>query len=58
MNGFNTKVNELVSLYTITEDHAGCYLCNYEDDYICHKFNGGCKNAELCKRISESECVR
>lgn len=32
-----------------------CYLLNYEDGYICHKYNGSCKNIDICKKISEDE---
>lgn len=45
----------MCSTYQITEDHAGCYLSNYEDEYICHKYNGGCRHANKCKEISDKE---
>ena len=55
MNEFDARVDEISLLYDVSNDHAGCYLCNYEDDYICHKFNGGCKNVNVCAYIQETE---
>ena len=52
---FEEELNKISTTYQITEDHAGCYLSNYEDEYICHKYNGGCRNVNKCKEISEKE---
>lgn len=52
---FEEKANRISTTYQITCDHAGCYLSNFEDDYICHKCNGGCRNINKCKEISEKE---
>lgn len=52
---FEAAKNRLASLYDIASEHAGCYLCNYEDKYICHEFKGECKYAEQCKSIRERE---
>lgn len=31
--------NRLSSIYNITNVHAGCYMCNFENKYICVKHN-------------------
>lgn len=49
------QINEIATIYQITNEQAGCYLSNYEDEYICHKYNGGCRNANKCKEIFEKE---
>lgn len=48
---FITKTNEIQSKYNISFEHAGCYICNFEDDYICWKHNDGCRFIEECKNI-------
>ena len=35
--------------------HACCYLCNFESDYICHQYNGGCPRIEECRWIHNLE---
>lgn len=52
---FEPELNRISSTYQISEDHAGCYLSNYENEYICHKHNGGCKNIKWCREIREKE---
>jgi hypothetical protein len=52
---FEDRANEISLMYEISFTHAGCYICNFEDDYMCHKFNGGCKNIELCRKIKEGD---
>ena len=47
--------NRLASTYNITNVHAGCYMCNFKDEYICVKHNGGCKNISKCRSIFEKE---
>lgn len=49
-NGFKKEVDKITAL-GINELQAGCYISNYHDDYICDKFNGGCKNKNGCDRI-------
>ena len=41
--------------YQINRHHAGCYLVNFEDDYICRKFNGGCENISKCRLMNKLE---
>ncbi len=55
---FKEESKRLSSEYEITETHAGCFLCNYEDRYICNEYNGGCKSLDKCKEIYENECRR
>lgn len=45
----------LIDKYRIDRNLAGCYLVNFEDDYICHRFNGGCKNFRKCRLINMFE---
>ncbi len=52
---FEEKVNEISIIYQVTDEHAGCYLSNFEDDYICHKCIGGCKTIKKCKEIFYKE---
>ena len=47
--------HELTDKYGIHGAHAGCYLVNYESDYVCHKFNGGCNCINVCRQIHEAE---
>lgn len=42
--------------FNINRAIAQCYICNFEDDYICHQFNGGCDNIELCRKIYDKQC--
>ena len=39
--------------YDIHGAHACCYMCNFENDYICHTFNGGCDRIDICRKIRE-----
>lgn len=52
---FDKDLRRLVDEYKISEDHAACYLCNWEDTYICHTYNGGCSYGLKCHNICESE---
>lgn len=52
---FDYNLIRIISTYQISKDHAGCYLSNYENKYICHKHNSGCKNIEMCREISKKE---
>lgn len=45
----------LAEKYRIDRNHAGCYLINFEHDYICHKLNGGCNNIRKCQLINKLE---
>lgn len=55
---FEEKLNRISTTYQITNDHAGCLLSNFEDDYICHKHNGDCKNIDKCREIFEKESIQ
>ena len=41
--------------YQINRNLAGCYLVNFEHEYICHKLNGGCNNIQKCRLIHKLE---
>ena len=45
----------LVSIYNISSGHAGCYMCNFGDKYICEVYNGGCEDLDKCKSIYKKE---
>lgn len=50
---FLKQIQIITYVYDIPDEQAVCYLSNYEDGYICHKHNGGCKNINKCKEISD-----
>lgn len=50
---FEGEIDKISSKYHISNCHVGCFLSNYEDGYICHKHNGGCKNIDICRKINE-----
>lgn len=52
---FLEETEELVKKYNISRDTAHCYICNFEDDYICHRLNRGCNNVELCRQINKKQ---
>lgn len=52
---FFQKCKTISKKYNESNDHAACFICNYNDDYICKKFNGGCKTIETCKEIYNGE---
>lgn len=54
---FNKKANELSDKYNIDKIHAECFLVNYEDNYICKEYNGGCDGINICRRIKD-DCNR
>jgi hypothetical protein len=45
----------LTEKYNIHGAQACCYMCNFENDYICHQYNGGCKRIDVCRKIREDE---
>ena len=45
----------ITNTYKIHGAHAGCYLCNFENEYICHQFNGGCDRFNQCQFIKNCE---
>lgn len=47
----------ITDVYGIHGAHTGCYLCNFENDYICHQYNGGCDRIDVCRKIREQEGV-
>lgn len=50
---FEEKLNRISTTYQITNGHAACWLSNFENVYICHKHNGGCRNIDKCREIFE-----
>jgi len=49
---FIKEVQAIKEKYGVSDNQAACYVSNYSDDYICKRFNGGCKDISLCERIS------
>lgn len=52
---FLKQIQKITYVNHISNEQAACYLSNYEDGYICHKHNGGCKNIDICRKIYEDE---
>lgn len=52
---FEAQQKRLVDEYDITATHAGCYIVNFFDEYICKAYNGGCPKLGVCGKIEESE---
>lgn len=52
---FKKDAQKLVTQYSIMLCHAECYLVNFEDEYICHKHDGGCEKVGQCMCIRENE---
>lgn len=50
---FNADLKDIIDTCSVAEGHAACYLCNFEDEYICHIYNGGCEKIEQCRSIRE-----
>lgn len=45
----------LTEKYGIHGAQACCYMCNFENEYVCHQYNGGCKRIDVCRKIKETE---
>jgi hypothetical protein len=54
-DNFEMQKDALMNEYGITANHAGCYLVNFFDEYICKAYNGGCPQLGVCGKIEESE---
>ena len=50
---FDAKVKKIIDTCSVAELHAACYLCNFEDEYICHIHDGGCNCMETCRNINK-----
>lgn len=46
---------QLTDKYDIHGAQAACYMCNFENDYICHQYNGGCSRIDVCRKIREDK---
>lgn len=51
LDPFFQKVKIISEKYNVSNEHAACHICNYGDEYICQKFNGGCDCVGVCKII-------
>lgn len=52
---FKNRIAELSNSHGISEEHAGCYLCNFEEAFICKEYNGGCKSFDVCQEINHGK---
>lgn len=52
---FEDCVKELKASTGITDENViGCYLCNFNDKYICSRFSeSGCRRLEACMRLDK-----
>lgn len=48
----------LTDKYNIHGAHACCYMCNYENYYLCYQWNGGCPRIDTCRDIYKHEGMR
>lgn len=54
-----TQQKQIQDKYGISIIQAGCYLSNHgTDEYICERYNGGCKFRENCLQINKKEKER
>lgn len=52
---YSEQHQRLIDTYGIHGAQAGCYICNFENEYFCHQYNGGCSRLAICKHIRELE---
>ena len=43
--------NRIASRYHMADVHAGCYVCNYRDQYLCR----GCTGLDKCEQVYSAE---
>ena len=48
----------LTEKYGIHGAHACCYMCNYENYYLCYQWNGGCDRINTCRKIYQHEGMK
>lgn len=49
---YYSEQNRIANTYNVTDNLAGCYICNFPDHRLCTK----CLHAEKCENICEKEC--
>lgn len=52
---YHEQHRKITDKYGIHGAHAGCYICTFENEYLCHQYNGGCPLIEVCRGIHEQE---
>lgn len=55
MDDYLEHRQRLIDTYDIHGAQAGCYICNFENEYFCHQYNGGCSRLAICKHIHDLE---
>lgn len=55
LDTFFQKIKIISEKYNVSNEYAACHICNYGDEYICKKFNGGCDCVGVCERIFNGE---
>lgn len=59
MNKFDKTLKDLRENFPdVNISLLECYLCNFDDEYICRKYNGGCKSINVCEIIKKGESIQ
>ena len=53
LDKMDRDLKKIIDTCSVDEGHAACYLFNFGDEYICYKYNGGCKKIEQCISMQE-----
>lgn len=48
---YYAEMYRLAGTYGISDNHAGCYICQYPNGRLCDK----CRHRETCDEICEKE---
>ena len=51
MNEFEKLKTRIKAEYNLTDVHAGCYICNYRDQYLCRN----CTGLDKCEEVHSAE---
>lgn len=52
---FQKELDRISGTYKISKGLAECYLLNFKNNFICCRYNNGCKYLDRCKEILEKE---
>lgn len=53
---FQEELNNIMVTYELEENHASCYICNFENTYICHQHNKKeCDKIDICRNVRKQE---
>lgn len=51
MSEFEKLKARIKTEYDLTDVHAGCYICNYRDQYLCRN----CTGLDKCEEVYSAE---